>query len=142
MTKPAASSTQCGFAAVAAIFLVTLLAALGAWMLSFSNTQQLTNAQDVQGTRAYWAARAGLEWAAAAVPANPALCSGATLANVTAGAAPATLDGFALQVRCAKNTYTEGANSLALYTLESQASAGATGSVGRVERSLTLTLEQ
>lgn len=53
---------QVGFAAIAAIFLVVVLAALGAFMVTFSNTQQLTSAQDLQGTRAYWAARAGLEW--------------------------------------------------------------------------------
>ena len=58
-------SAQRGFAAIAAIFLVVVLAALGGFMLTFSNTAQLTSAQDVQGTRAYWAARAGLEWAIA-----------------------------------------------------------------------------
>ena len=55
-------SAQRGFAAIAAIFLLVTLAALGGYMLTFSNTQQLTFAQDVQGARAYWAASAGLEW--------------------------------------------------------------------------------
>ena len=50
---------QQGFAAIAAVFLVVVLAALGAFMVTFSNTQQLTSAQDVQGSRAYWAARGG-----------------------------------------------------------------------------------
>ena len=56
------SSRHNGFAAIAAIFLLVALAALGAFMVTFSNTQQLTSAQDLQGSRAYWAARAGLEW--------------------------------------------------------------------------------
>ena len=53
---------QHGFAVIAAIFLVVVLAALGGFMVTFSNTQQLTSAQDLQGSRAYWAARAGLGW--------------------------------------------------------------------------------
>ena len=61
---------QRGFAAIAAIFLVVVLAALGGFMLTFSNTQQLTSAQDVQGSRAYWAARAGLEWGIASATAS------------------------------------------------------------------------
>ena len=56
MNTPRASHG--GFAAIAAVFLVLVLAALGAFMVSFSNTQQLNSARDVQGSRAYWAARA------------------------------------------------------------------------------------
>lgn len=133
---------QHGFAAIAAIFLVVILAALGGFMLTFSNTQQLTSAQDVQGSRAYWAARAGLEWAVVAIPAAPALCTSASLASVTAGAPPATVDGFELQVRCAKNVYAEGTASRTIYNIESQASVGIAGTVARVERSLTASLEQ
>ena len=61
---------QSGFAAIAAIIVLTVLAAMGAYMMSFSNAQQLGSAQDIQGTRAYWAARAGLEWALGAVIAD------------------------------------------------------------------------
>ena len=53
-----------GFAIVSAIFLLVALALLGAYMVSFSNTQHITSAQDVQGSRAYWAAKGGLQWAA------------------------------------------------------------------------------
>ena len=59
--------SQRGFVLVAAVFLLVVLAALGAFMVTFTNTQQLASAQDVQGSRAYWAARAGLEWAAASI---------------------------------------------------------------------------
>ena len=81
---------QRGFAAIAAIFLLVVLAALGSFMLSFSNTQQLTSAQDVLGTRAYWAARAGLEWGignvAGACPAKPVtLTAAATQVSGSAG---------------------------------------------------------
>jgi MSHA biogenesis protein MshP len=52
-----------GFAIVTAIFLLVILAALGVGMLVFSKAQQTTSAYDVQGSRAYQAARAGIEWA-------------------------------------------------------------------------------
>ena len=45
-----------GFAAIAALFLVVVLAALGVFMWHMGATQQLTSVQDLQGSRAYWAA--------------------------------------------------------------------------------------
>jgi MSHA biogenesis protein MshP len=126
--------TQRGFAAIAAIFLVVVLAALGGFMVTFSNTQQLTSAQDVQGSRAYWAARAGLEWglasasAAAACPASPT-----TL----------TVDGFTVVIACAANAYTEAGAPVNIYQFTSVASsAGAVGSVGFIERSLSASMER
>ena len=87
------SRVQHGFAAIAAIFLVVLLAALGAFMVGFSNTQQLNSAQDVQGSRAYWAARSGLGWGLASLRANPAACPAPNPRNFV-------LDGFTVEVNC------------------------------------------
>jgi Tfp pilus assembly protein PilX len=56
-------SMQSGFLLVTAIFLLVVLAALGAFILTISGTQQTSSALDVQGSRAYQAARAGIEWA-------------------------------------------------------------------------------
>ena len=133
---------QGGFAAIAAIFLVVILAALGGFMLSFSNTQQLSSAQDVQGSRAYWAARAGLEWAVVAIPATPALCPSAVPA-VVGGTVPAAIEGFALEITCARRVYTEGAATVTIYTVDSRATTGgAVGSVSRIERSVSASLER
>jgi MSHA biogenesis protein MshP len=132
---------QTGFAAIAAIFLVLILAALGAFMVGFSNTQQLNSAQDVQGSRAYWAARAGLEWAVVAIPATPALCPNTTL-TVVGGSAPATIEGFTLEVRCAKNAYIEGATTRTILSIQSTARLGSTaGSIAFIERSVSASLE-
>ena len=122
--------TQRGFAAISAIFLVVVLAALGAFMVTFSNTQQLTSAQDLQGTRAYWAARAGLEWGIGSVPA----CAGTTL----------TIDTFTVVVTCTSQTYTEALATPNIFQFTSIAhSAGATvGSVGYIERSLSASIEK
>ncbi len=51
-----------GFAIVSAIFILVVLATLAGFIVSVTTTQNLTFAQDVQGVRAYQAARAGTEW--------------------------------------------------------------------------------
>lgn len=124
--------SQQGFAAIAAIFLVVVLAALGGFMLTFSNTQQLTSAQDVQGSRAYWAARAGLEWgiasAVAACPASPKTM---------------TVDTFTVVITCTLQSYIEAGATRNIFQFTSVASsAAAVGSVGFVERSLSASLEK
>jgi MSHA biogenesis protein MshP len=125
---------QQGFAAIAAIFLLVVLAALGAFMLTFSNTQQLNSAADVQGSRAYWAARAGVAWGLGRVAVSSAACptSPTTL----------TVDGFTVNVTCSRQTYTENGVTAAVFTFVSTAAGGSTvGGVGYVERSVTATVE-
>lgn len=127
---------QHGFAAIAAIFLVVVLAALGAFMLSLSNSQQVTSAQDTLGTRAYWAARAGMEWA---VVAGRGVCPAANITPtaLAAGVGPATIEGFTITIKCSQNTYTEAGVPRTIFHFESVASTGTSvGSVGYVERSV------
>jgi len=130
-------SRTSGFAAIAAMFLLVVLAGLGAFMVSFSNTQQLSAAQDIQGTRAYWAARAGLEWAIAAVVLNPASCPASPPTSVDTGSS------FSLTLVCTPYSYLEGGATVQIYTFESRASTSplAVGSLGFVERSLSATYE-
>ncbi len=119
---------------VAAIFLVVVLAALGAFMVTFSNTQQLTSAQDVQGSRAYWAARAGVEWAVSSIAAVPTVCP--------ASPAVFNVDGFALSVTCSSQGYNESSINKMVFVITSIASSGGgVGSLGRIERSLSATVE-
>ena len=51
-----------GFALLSAIFILVVLATLGAFILNVSSSQQIGSALDIQGVRAYQAARAGIEW--------------------------------------------------------------------------------
>ena len=133
---------QTGFAAIAAIVIVVLLAALGSFMVSISNTQQLSSSQDVQGSRAYWAARAGLEWAVVAIPASPALCPSSTSTQVAAASVPSPIEGFAIQVWWSRTTHAEGAATPTIYQLESRATTGTVGSIGFTDRSVTASFEQ
>jgi MSHA biogenesis protein MshP len=51
-----------GFSLVSAIFLLVILAGLGAAIVYISGVQQTSSTLDIQGARAYQAARAGVEW--------------------------------------------------------------------------------
>lgn len=148
---------QRGFAAIAAIFLVVILAALGAFMLTFSNTQQLTSAQDIQGTRAYWAARAGLEWGIGSVvastatpPACPILPVPATPSSLPSSSTTplaTTFDGgLTVTVTCVRNDYEESATTGSpnrfIYHFTSVASAGNVGTIGFIERSISASMER
>lgn len=118
---------QRGFAVIAAIFLVVVLAALGAFMVTFSNTQHLNAAQDIQGSRAYWAARGGLEWGIAsatnACPVSPTVLA---------------IDSFTVTITCALSTYTDS-DSINLFRLTAVANVPGVGvgSVGYIERSVS-----
>jgi MSHA biogenesis protein MshP len=145
------SALQRGFAAIAAIFLLVVLAGLGAFMVTFSNTQQLTSAQDVQGTRAYWAARSGLEWAIAGVfatapvaPATTPLATCPSLASTPAFTKPTEINGFDVNITCTPQIYVEGSVTLTIFQLDATArtKGGVPGSLGYIERSVTASVEQ
>ncbi|MDT8990217.1 hypothetical protein RQP54_05005 [Curvibacter sp. APW13] len=124
---------QKGFAAVAAVFLVVVLAALGGYMVSFSNTQQLTSAQDTVGSRAYWAARAGLEWGVSA---------GAAASACPAASTTLTIQGISVAVVCTATAYTEGGATINILRFTAVASLGAAGTQGYVERSVSASMER
>lgn len=134
---------QHGFAAVTAIFLIVVLAALGGFMLTFSNTQQLTAVQDRQGSRAYWAARAGLEWGIGTVGTlsySAAVCPTSPLSSST----ELTVDTFQVVISCNLSTYNENGNDKKIFTFLSVASSpdSAVGQIGYVERSLSASIER
>jgi MSHA biogenesis protein MshP len=142
MSRPLPASKQHGFAAVAAIFLVVLLAALGSFMLSFSNTQQLSSAQDVEGSRAYWAARGGLEWALAGIAGSMPTPPATTPAPACpATAAPTTVEGFNMAISCGLTSYNEGGVAHLIFRITSVASKGSVGTSTYIERSVSASLE-
>ncbi len=68
-------AAQRGFAIISAIFILVVLAAIGAFAVQVSSMQHIGSAQDVLSVRAYQAARSGLEWALYRVqPANGGNC--------------------------------------------------------------------
>lgn len=133
------SRHQAGFAIVSAIFLLVVLAALGAFMVTFSTVQHTTSAQDLQGTRAYHAARAGAEWGVyQVVQTTPASCAGT--ASVPLGG---TLAGFAVNVQCAAaGPFNEGGVQSSVYTITSTATSGTVGTPTYIERQVQVTVQR
>lgn len=125
-----------GFVLPSAIFLLVILAALAAYMVSLSRTSHISSALDVHGVRAYQAARAGVEWAAWQVidpqglQPSPAPCFASPRVVTLTG----TLAGFTVNVTCTQTLAVDGADTIAVYQVTSTATAGAPGSVDFVLR--------
>jgi len=121
---------QQGFSLPAAIFLVTVLAALGAFLVATSGVAQQTPVLGLRSAQAWHAARSGLEWgmAGAVNTDDPANCNG-TL----------TLGEFTVAVSCTRSTHRDGTppRDVNIYVIEATATSGAApGSLGYVSRSL------
>lgn len=144
ITRPA------GFTMISALFILVVLAALGAFVANISSTQHLASAQDLQGARAYQAARAGIEWglyrvldpknAGVVAPTDPAWPN----MPVCPVNPPATIEGFAISFACNRTDYLEAndTRSIAIYQLTVTASTGALGTPGHVERELQATVSK
>ena len=136
---------QKGFSLVTAIFLLVVLGGLGAMMMTFFTAQQQSSALDVVGTRAYHAARAGIEWGAYQVLRNPgvgfeaACLLGPTTQNHVAGTFLGTLSTFDVSVACESDIYTDG-TSVTVYRLTATASRGSAGQADFVERQIEATV--
>lgn len=91
-----------GFTIVAAVFLLVVLAGLGVALVNISTLQHAESALDVQGARAYQAARAGVEWGLFRQlrPTPAAACFADTTFALPAGS---TLSSFSVTVRCQRS---------------------------------------
>jgi len=139
------TSAQQGFSIVSAIFLLVVMASLGAFMLTFSTVQHTTSAQDVEGARAYQAARTGIEWGLYQVlqvpppPAAAPACPGTATLPVLGGA----LGSFSVEVACIQSDHLEAGAPVRVYQFTSTAKNGAAaGSPQYVERQLQATVSR
>jgi MSHA biogenesis protein MshP len=111
---------QRGFSLVSAIFLMVVLVVLGTSLVTISSVQQTTTAQLLQVARADAAALAGVEWAAAQAGTGTWCAAPAT----TTFALPAPMDGFSLEVSCARSSYVIGAGTQQYFVVDVTASSG------------------
>jgi len=93
---------QSGVALVSAVFLLVVIAGLIVFLLKMSGLQHSSAALDVQGARAFQAARAGIEWGA-----YRALRDSSCLAVPTSFGLSADLSDFTVTVTCGQTPYTE-----------------------------------
>lgn len=98
------SRPQRGFGLMTGIFLIVVLAALGAFLVTVSGLQQTSSALDLQGSKAYQAARTGIEWGAFQALRNGS-CSPASAA--TTFVPGGTLTDFTVTVNCVQTPYSE-----------------------------------
>jgi MSHA biogenesis protein MshP len=128
---------QSGFSLVAAIFLIVVLAALGAFAVQVAMTQYQSSNLELLQARAQAAAEAGIEYGAnitlqRAVP----YCLPTTL-NLTQGA----LAGFVVKVTCTSTTHQiyTGATptTYTVYALTATASNGTYGAQDYVSRTVS-----
>lgn len=129
-----------GFSLVAAIFLLVILALLGAFMVTIGEAERWTTVEAAQGARAYQAAQAGLEWGIAqTVPIGGAFsCPAGPPASFAVGGFNVTVT----RTPAAGNPYTEGATTVNVCAVASTAvAAGATlGNPDYFSRTLQATI--
>jgi len=150
-----------GFVLPSAIFLLVILAGLAAFLVNISTTQNMTSAQDIQGARAYHAARAGLEWGLYQVldPTNASVVAPGNAAWPNMPGCPAgavlAIGGFDVAVGCVSLpagppgptgpvVYQEGGatRSIIVYQLTATASLGIAATASRVERQVAVTVSK
>jgi len=132
---------QKGFSLVTAIFLLVVLGTLGTMMVTFFVAQQQSSALDVMGSRAYQAARAGVEWAAYNVAQQPqdSGCVGIASPLFSAGDLAGTLSPFQVTLTCNAASAVEGASTIYVYDLTSTAVyGGAPGNTDYIERVISV----
>lgn len=108
---------QRGVSIIAAVFLLILFAALATYMLWLTSAQNRGSAQDVQGARAYQAARAGAEWGLYRL-----LRDGECKGNTSVTFSGSGLENFTASVTCtatATTTEVEASNLVKVYEIES-----------------------
>lgn len=93
---------QAGVGLVTAIFLLVVIAGLAAALVTIFTSQQASSQLDQQGTRAYQAARAGIEWGIFRQVRGGGLCSVGSGAKTATFALPqaSMLGAFTVTVRC------------------------------------------
>jgi MSHA biogenesis protein MshP len=126
-----------GFALIAAIFVLLVLAALAAFAFRIGLTQQQTASYDVMIARAQAAADSGIEYGA-----NRALKAGACAASTSVALTAPGLTGFTVTVVCqaSASLHRIGAQSYPAFLLTATAQHGTYGSADFVSRTSTATV--
>ncbi len=137
---------QRGFSIVSALFILVVLAALAAGLVNVSTMQHASGALDLQGVRAYHAARAGIEWGVYRIL-DPQGAPSATLPDCWATPETLTLAQdlapFAVRVTCAgPDSTTELDRTIGVYRISATADFGTPHQAYRVSRTVEVTVSR
>jgi MSHA biogenesis protein MshP len=120
---------------VSGIFVLVVLALLGAFIMSVTSTQGGAEALDVGGTRALQAARSGIDWGIAQVTDPRNTDAGLSASPPTPPACFATgtpalgaeFDNMTVSVACVRTATTEGNRQVAIFNITATANGGGGG---------------
>lgn len=140
---------QSGFSVPAALFIVLVLAGLGAFLATIGSSQQLGHAQDIVSSHTFQAARVGMEWGVYQV-----INTNGTFRNNCEGLGGSStlndMDGLPdihVEISCRSLPYQEGVTKLRSYAIVSTACNSASCGAGvkpplYVERRLETNITQ
>ncbi|MFW5970231.1 MAG: hypothetical protein ACOCP9_06295 [Halofilum sp. (in: g-proteobacteria)] len=117
-------SRQRGVGLFTAIFLIVVLAALGTAVALIATSQQVSSARSLNLTRAYYAARAGIDEAVADARGG------------TCGTGTTTIDGIEVDWTCDDEQVNERGDTYVVYTIRATAVGGTKSSGTLVRRRL------
>ena len=141
-----------GFSMVSAIFILVVLAVLAAALVTVAGMQHASAGLDLQGARAYQAARAGAEWGMYrivnpdAVADPPVALPANDVPNCWTPAESVPLAGelaqFSVSVSCARVRTTELDRIIGVYTIVSSAAFGVPQQPNHVSREVQVTVSR
>lgn len=127
---------QSGITLIGAIFVLVIVSLLGQYLVNIAGVQRQTGLLSLQSARAYQAAKAELDWAAASVNAN----------NVCPASSPtqfALISGFTVTLTCTLlGSYQENISTSNIFHLIAKADFGSYGQNDYVSRSLDVTVHR
>ena len=148
--RPCRIARMRGFSLVTGIFLLVVMSALGAYMVVFTGLQQNTIQADVLGVRAYYAARAGINWGMyRALDPDDTIASGAAAFAPCPAGTIDTMGGslapFTVVVTCTMTPATEANRAIRIYQITATACNQATcpapsPATGYIERRVVVTV--
>jgi len=135
---------QRGFSLIMGIFLIVVLGGIAVFISRVSTMQHQSSALDEEGSMAYQAARAGIEWGVYQAVRGGNYCvpsPDSSQFTLTVPATPTSTINYTVTVTCTLTAATEGSNNINVYQIISTA---INASVGRfhVERQLTATVSR
>lgn len=122
---------QTGFSLVAAIFLLVVLASLGAVAVRISTAQSSGASQSLLGTQALQAAKTGAAWAAHRAIAGSCGTQTTTLAE-------AGTTGFVVNTSCSQTSHAEGPTTTNVFIIDVLAQRGQYGTADYVSRRMQI----
>ncbi|MBU6459326.1 MAG: hypothetical protein KGQ58_00395 [Proteobacteria bacterium] len=125
---------QSGFGLALAVFILIILAALGAYLALVIPIEANENSEAIQAERAYQAARAGMEWGLyQALRRN--LCTASQSIHLDQ-----EMSGFSVVLTCQETQAQENGQTLSFATLTATASYGISGQQDYVQREVKATV--